>query len=101
SPASIRFCNVGIPVIGSGGLRNGLDLARAISMGAEMGGFARTLLSSADKSYEEVERDIRQIIRDLKIAMFLTSSGKVSGLRKAGKIIMDPLKSWLSLYGDE
>ncbi|MHB8397218.1 MAG: type 2 isopentenyl-diphosphate Delta-isomerase [Thermoplasmataceae archaeon] len=101
SPASIRYCNVGLPVIGSGGLRNGLDLARSISMGSEMGGFARTLLSSADKSYEDVEREVKQIIRDLKIAMFLTSSGKVNDLRKAGKIIMEPLKSWLSLYGDE
>lgn len=99
SPASIRYCSVGLPVIGSGGLRNGLDLARAIAMGAEMGGFARTLLTGADTSYDAIEAEIRQIVRDLKIAMFLTSSGNVQELRKARMVIADPLKGWMDVYG--
>ncbi len=100
SPASISYCQVGLPVIGSGGLRTGLDLARALSMGAAMGGFARTLLAGADGNYGDLERELKQIIRDLKIAMFLTSSSDVKKLASARKVIMEPLRSWLAIYGE-
>lgn len=99
SPASIKYCQVGLPVIGSGGLRTGLDLARAIVMGADAGGFARTLLNSADTGTEAVENQIRQILRDLKIAMFLTSSGNVKDLKKAKYFVSNSLSLWLNVYG--
>lgn len=98
SPASIKYCDVGLPVIGSGGLRNGLDLAKAIIFGATAGGFARSLLRSADSSLEDIEREVNQIIRDLKIAMFLTGSSSVESLRKAKYFIREPLKSWVEAY---
>ena len=99
SPASIVYSQVGLPVIGSGGLRNGLDLARAISMGAVAGGFARTLLNSADESGDAVIKNLSHTIRDLKIAMFLTRSKAVHDLQKARKVILEPLKSWIDYNG--
>lgn len=99
SPASIRYSQVGVPVVGSGGLRNGLDLFKAILMGAEAGGFARTLLKGADTSAEEIRKEISYIIRDLKIAMFLTGSRNIRGLREARYFVREPLKSWLDVYG--
>ena len=87
SPISLKIINGRIPAIGSGGLRNGLDLARAISMGASMGGFARTLLKGANESRESIEKNINAIIRELKIAMFLTGSGNVEDLKRADKFI--------------
>lgn len=101
SPASITYCRVGLPVVGSGGLRNGLDLARAIAMGATAGGFARVLLQSADNSPEEISTRISWIIRDLKIAMLLTRSRNLEELAKAKKIITEPLKSWMDAYERE
>ncbi len=101
SPASIRFCQDLLPTIGSGGLRNGLDLAKALSLGATMGGFARTLLKGADASYEDIEAVLRQITRDLKITMFLTGSSSVDKISKARKLIFEPLKSWMEAYDDE
>jgi isopentenyl-diphosphate delta-isomerase len=98
SPASIEYCHDILPTIGSGGLRNGLDLAKALSLGAGMGGFARSLLKGADQSYEQIEGVINQIIRDLKITMFLTGSSKIEQLRKAKRIILDPLKTWMGVY---
>ena len=98
APAAVRFCDVGIPVIGSGGLRNGLDLAKAIIMGATAGGFARNLLKGADSSYEDIEREVSFILRDFKIAMFLTKSRTVKDLRNADHFIREPLKSWVEAY---
>lgn len=98
SPASIKHCQVGLPVIGSGGLRNGLDLAKAIMIGGTAGGFARHLLKTADTSLEELKKQISFLIRDLKIAMFLTSSRNLEELRNAKYFIREPLKSWYNFY---
>jgi len=99
SPASIRFCSIGLPVIGSGGLRNGLDLAKAILFGATAGGFARSLLKSADTSEKQIIDEISYILRDLKIAMFLTRSANLKQLQKAKYFVTEPLVSWLNIYG--
>ena len=84
--------------IGSGGLRSGLDLARAIAMGADAGGFARTILDGADNSYEVLETNIRTIIRELKTAMLLTGSEDVSHLKSRNIIIQGALSAWMEQY---
>lgn len=98
SPASIKYCSVSLPIIGSGGLRNGLDLAKALMLGSSLGGFARSLLKNADQSSEELDRQIRFIIKDLKVAMFLTNSKRIDDLKKADHFITEPLKSWINYY---
>ncbi len=98
SPASIKHCQVGLPVIGSGGLRNGLDLAKAVMVGGTAGGFARHLLKNADTSLEELKKQINFLIRDFKIAMFLTASRNIDELRKARHFVSEPLKSWYDFY---
>ena len=96
SPASIIECRGKVPVIGSGGLRNGLDLAKALSLGAQIGGFARSFLSGADKGIEELESNISMTIRELKVAMLLTGSKKPADLRKARSVITGKLKDWVN-----
>ncbi|HKJ96423.1 MAG TPA: alpha-hydroxy-acid oxidizing protein, partial [Thermoplasmataceae archaeon] len=98
SPAAINHCLLGLPVIGSGGLRNGLDLAKAVMVGATAGGFARHLLKNADTSFDELKKQISFLIRDFKIAMFLTASKNVEDLRNARLFITEPLKSWFNYY---
>ena len=87
-------------MIGSGGLRNGLDLAKSVMIGATMGGFARNFLSTADKSFDALKIQIDEIIRDMKMTMFLTSSENVGALRKARYFVTEPLRSWFSAYGE-
>lgn len=98
SPASVRYSSVGLPVVGSGGLRNGLDLAKAVMLGATAGGFARYFLKYADTSLEELRKQLSYLIRDFKIAMFLTASRNIETLRKAEYFVTDPLKPWLNYY---
>ncbi|WP_297217349.1 type 2 isopentenyl-diphosphate Delta-isomerase [Thermoplasma sp.] len=95
SPASVHYCSDLVPVIGSGGLRNGLDLAKAIVMGATVGGFARTLLKDADTSPDQLMKNIELIQREFRVAMFLTGSKNVYELKFTKKIISEPLKDWL------
>lgn len=100
SPASIHYCKEALPVIGSGGLRNGQDLAKAIMLGADIGGFARALLKGADDSPRSIISKVEQITRDFKIAMFLTRSRNVSDLRSARHIVLEPLRTWMGIYDD-
>ncbi|MGP6239675.1 type 2 isopentenyl-diphosphate Delta-isomerase [Cuniculiplasma sp. SKW4] len=98
SPVSIMLASEKIPVIGSGGLRNGLDLFKAISLGAMAGGFARTLLEGADESFETVDMNIRTIIREFKIGMMLTGTKKMMDAKKKSRIIKGELKEWIDSY---
>jgi isopentenyl-diphosphate delta-isomerase len=73
----------GGPVIASGGVRSGLDIAKGLAFGADLCGMALPLLKPAmvdDKALFEV---IDTIHRELTVAMFLTGSARVADLRKA------------------
>jgi isopentenyl-diphosphate delta-isomerase len=67
--------------ISSGGLRNGLDVAKSIALGADLAGFARKFILAADKGYEEFQNSIQLIILELKTAMFLCSATDLNSLQ--------------------
>ena len=75
---------VKIPVIASGGMRNGVEAAKALAMGATLVGLALPLLKPATKSPEAVEEVLEQMIMELKTAMSLVSARSIKELR--GKI---------------
>ena len=94
TPVSIRMASVGLPIIATGGLRNGLDVARAIAIGAGVGGFAHQLLGPALESPEAVVKEIELIIEELKVAMFLTGSKTIEELRSKQLIEAGKIKDW-------
>ncbi|HYN20874.1 MAG TPA: type 2 isopentenyl-diphosphate Delta-isomerase [Thermoanaerobaculia bacterium] len=73
----------GVTVIASGGLRNGLDLAKALALGADLGGMAYPFLAAATDSPEKVAEKVRRTVRELKICMFCLGVKTVAELRKA------------------
>jgi len=73
----------GSPVIASGGVRSGLDIAKGLAFGADLCGMALPLLKPAMESDEALVRTIDAIHRELTVAMFLTGSASVADLRKA------------------
>ena len=87
--------NVRIPVIASGGIRSGIDGAKAIALGADYFGLALPFLKAAvsGKAKEFGER----IIKELKAAMLLTGAGNIEELKKANIIITGKTREWLEL----
>jgi isopentenyl-diphosphate delta-isomerase len=73
----------GSPVIASGGLRSGLDVAKGLAFGADLCGMALPFLKPAMKDDKALSEVIDTIHRELTVAMFLTGSGRIADLRKA------------------
>ncbi len=77
-----------VPLIGSGGIRSGVDAAKAIALGADCVGVALPVLRAwSQKGVVGVEDFFEQFIEELKIAMFLSGSESVPELE--GKLIKD------------
>jgi isopentenyl-diphosphate delta-isomerase len=72
-----------IPIIATGGIRNGLDAARAISLGADAAGIAHALLKPATKGKSALVFEMDMIIKELRAAMFLTGSINIDKLKCA------------------
>ncbi len=95
APASVIEASVGIPVIATGGIRNGIDIAKALVFGASAAGIARSLLKPAMVSAEEVTKALEDMIYQLKIAMFLTGARNVSAMKNIRAIVHGSLKDWI------
>jgi len=67
-------------IIASGGIRNGLECAKAIALGANMAGMALPFLKAGNISSEEVETLILRIMEQFKIAMFSAGAKNIREL---------------------
>lgn len=70
-------------IVASGGVRSGVDAAKALALGANLAGVALPLLDPATRSAEEVVGALTEILEGLRIAMFATGSRTVGDLRDA------------------
>ncbi|NYT07645.1 MAG: type 2 isopentenyl-diphosphate Delta-isomerase [Methanomicrobiales archaeon] len=76
-PTVVSLCEVagtGGPVIATGGIRSGLDMAKAIALGADLCGIALPLLAPAMQGEDEVSATIAAFMEELRIAMFLSGA---------------------------
>ncbi len=75
--------------IASGGLRNGIDVAKCLALGATLGGLASPFLKAAAVSPEAVVETIDFLADELRIAMFCAGAGTVPALRDQDRLIYD------------
>jgi isopentenyl-diphosphate delta-isomerase len=81
--AGVREALPDVPLIGSGGLRSGIDVAKCIALGADICALAGPFLKAAVESSDKVCEILRQLGDELRICMFSTGSGSIASLRHA------------------
>lgn len=68
------------PIIASGGLKNGIDVAKCLALGARMGGMASLFLKAAHQSLETTIKVMQMIREQIRIAMFACGAHQLSEL---------------------
>ncbi len=77
----VEVAHTGAPVIATGGLRSGIDIAKALGLGASLTGMALPLFRAGMKDESTLQDTIELIQGQLRVAMFLTGSRNVAELR--------------------
>jgi isopentenyl-diphosphate delta-isomerase len=72
----------GSMIFATGGIKNGVDITKAIALGAALGGMAGPFLRAAENSEEELREFTRAVIEQIKIAMFSVGAKNLKDLRK-------------------
>jgi isopentenyl-diphosphate delta-isomerase len=81
--AEVRAACPEATIIGSGGIRHGIDAAKAICLGADLVAQAAAVLQAAVESPEAVVRHFRVLLAQLRVACFCTGSADLAALRQA------------------
>jgi isopentenyl-diphosphate delta-isomerase len=78
---NVRSSVPGLIAFASGGVRDGIDIAKSIALGASMGGMASPFLKAANDSLETTIATIQLIRKQIQVAMFASGTADIPSLR--------------------
>lgn len=85
---------VKLPIISSGGIRNGLEIAKGLALGASMCAMASPMLRQAALGKEALFRFIQHVLLELKTSMFLVGASNILALKHSRYVLTGPLAEW-------
>ena len=95
APASLRMAQVGLPLVASGGIEDGLQAAKALVLGADLAGTANSVLKEAMVSADAVEAKLQEMAEELRVAMMLTGCRTWKQLPDRDHIVTGPTRDWM------
>ena len=78
-----------IPLIASGGLRDGMEVAKAIALGADLAGLAFPFLQAASESEAALDELIELLIAEIKTVMFCTGNKNLLELKRSHCLVKE------------
>jgi isopentenyl-diphosphate delta-isomerase len=91
--------SVKLPIIASGGLRSGTDIAKALALNANLASISQPILQSSVKGAAETEEKLKCLIEELRNAMFLVGAESLDDLTNTPLVIVGKTAQWLSTRG--
>ena len=91
--------SVSLPVIASGGIRNGIDAAKALALGASLVSATYPFLQPATKSSEDVKNSLQLMVGEMRNAMFLVGADSLQKLQKVPVVLTGKTAEWLRARG--
>ena len=91
--------SVKLPVVASGGVRSGLDIAKALALNANLASVSQPVLEAAVKSSVETENLLSFLIEELRNVMFLVGAKNIDCLAKVPLVISGATAEWLKTRG--
>lgn len=95
--AGVARC--GLPVIATGGVRSGLDAAKALALGATAVGVGRPLLQAALEGDDAIDRWIAQFALELRTATFLSGVRRARDLSTCPAVVTGETREWIVQLG--
>lgn len=91
--------STGLKIIASGGIRTGVDMAKAIALGADAVGIAKPFLQKAVEGPEALKEHIERILLEFRATMFLVGAKDADDLKRVPLVVMGRTAEWLRLRG--
>ncbi len=88
-----------LSVISSGGIRTGVEIVKSLALGADMSGIAKPFLEKAVEGKDSLSQYVDDIIREIRVTMFLVGARDINELRGVPVLVMGKTMEWLSLRG--
>ena len=83
-------------IFATGGVATGLDIAKALALGASAAGVARPVLQALDaRGQEGVLAYLQAIERELRVTMLLVGARRIADLRSAPRVVDSMLSRWI------
>jgi isopentenyl-diphosphate delta-isomerase len=89
----------GLPIIATGGVRSGLDAAKALALGATVVAVGRPLLQAALDGAAAVDEWIGQFALELRTATFLSGVTRTRDLSRRAAVVTGDTREWIAQLG--
>ncbi len=91
----LQLSGLDLGVIATGGVKSGLDIARALALGANAGGMARPFLQAHnDGGRDQALQTARELLHEVRVAMLLCGCPDVPSLREVPRLLGPTLERW-------
>jgi isopentenyl-diphosphate delta-isomerase len=95
--ASVRYCvEAGMTTIATGGIRSGMDVARAIALGASCAGIARNVYQAyLEGGVDGARSFLQRVERELRSVMLLCGAKTIEDLQSTPRVVTGELRDWI------